>query len=253
MDFKELHYNDTPLLLGNVWDVPGAKIFEKLKYHAIGTSSAAIAHMLGYDDGEQIPFSELQYVVNRIISSTSLPVSVDIENGYGRDAAEVVENIKALHQLGIAGINIEDSVIDDQGSRQLLGPTAFSEIITAINRYKTEAKNNLFVNVRTDAFLIGIDNALEETLNRLPFYENAGADGIFVPCIELADDINKVVKATRLPVNVMCMPNLPGFEELQKLGVKRISMGNFLHQAIGNQLEQRIISISANKSFKPVF
>lgn len=253
MDFKNLHHNDTPLLLGNVWDVPGAKIFEKLKYDAIGTSSAAIAHMLGYSDGEQIPFAELQYIVGRITASTALPLSVDIENGYGRGATEVIENIKALHSLGIVGINIEDSVIDGQGSRQLLDPESFGEIIAAITRYKAQAKNNLFVNVRTDTFLIGIDNALEETLNRLPFYENAGADGIFVPCIELAEDIDAVVKATRLPVNVMCMPNLPGFEELQKLGVKRISMGNFLHQAIGHHLEQRIISIGTNKSFKPVF
>ncbi|UII30469.1 isocitrate lyase/phosphoenolpyruvate mutase family protein [Fulvivirga ulvae] len=253
MDFRDLHNHEAPLLLGNVWDVPGARIFEKLRYDAVGTSSAAIASMLGYKDGEQIPFSELQYIVRRIISSTSLPVSVDIENGYSRNAIEVVENVDALIQMGVAGINIEDSVIKDNGCRQLLDPSAFAEIITAITRYKNETGSRLFVNVRTDAWLIGIDNALEETLKRLPFYENAGADGIFVPCVEKSEDIGRVVKATPLPVNVMCMPNLPGFDELQLLGVKRISMGNFLHQAVGHELEQKLMSIGVSKSFNPVF
>ena len=253
MDFNDLHHQETPLLLGNVWDVPGAKIFEKLNYHAVGTSSAAIANMLGYSDGEQVPFSELQYIVSRIISSTSLPVSVDIENGYGRNASDVIENIKALHALGVAGINIEDSRINNNGSRQLLDAGEFGETISAIGQYLSEAEINLFINVRTDAFLIGLDNALVETIRRLSVYESAGADGVFVPCIERAEDIAQVVKATRLPLNVMCMPNLPDFKVLQKLGVKRISMGNFLHQSICHQFEQKILNIGTSNSFNPIF
>ncbi|MBL6449351.1 isocitrate lyase/phosphoenolpyruvate mutase family protein [Fulvivirga sp. 29W222] len=116
----------------------------------------------------------MKYFVSRIVCTTSLPVSVDLENGYSHKAAKVIENVEALHRLGIAGINIEDSVIDTNCDRQLLELHTFSEIISAISKYKDKTTSELFVNIRTDAFLLGTDNALKETLGRLPILKYAG-------------------------------------------------------------------------------
>ena len=111
MTFQELHEQDKPLIIGNVWDAASAKAAEKLNFNAIGTSSAAIASMLGYDDGEQMSFSELLYIVKRILASTTLPLTVDIEAGYSRDPVEIANYIKTLADLGVVGINIEDSIV----------------------------------------------------------------------------------------------------------------------------------------------
>ncbi len=98
------------------------------------------------------------------------------------------------------------------------------------------------MNIRTDTFLLGVSNPLKATQQRIQLYEKAGADGIFVPCIETAADISTIVKTTNLPINVMCMPNLPDFKTLQQLGVQRISMGNFVFEKnyafFGEMLEQ---------------
>lgn len=251
MDFKSLHQKEQPLLIGNVWDAPSAKVFEKLNFNAIATSSAAIANMLGYEDGEQLSFLELEYIVKRIISATSLPLSVDIESGYSRDSAIVVENIARLYHIGVVGINIEDSFIKD--NRQLVNANEFQKIIFEIHQHFSKLKMDIFINVRTDTFLLHVPNALEETLKRIAIYEKAGADGIFVPGIEKASDILAVVAATSLPINVMCMPNLPDFKALKNLGVKRISMGNFLHHSVCRQLEQNIFTVTQQQSFNSIF
>jgi 2-methylisocitrate lyase-like PEP mutase family enzyme len=94
------------LIIGNVWNVQSAKIYEKLNFQAIGTSSAAIAHSLGYEDGEQMPFSDLLFIVERIIKSVPLPLSVDIEFGYGNTATEIAKNKITLEKLGVVGIKL---------------------------------------------------------------------------------------------------------------------------------------------------
>ena len=111
----------------------------------------------------------------------------------------------------------------------------------------------MFVNVRTDGFLLGMHNALTETLERISIYENTGANGIFIPCITARGDIHEVVNATNLPVNVMCMPSLPDFEELTSLGVKRISMGPFLFNKVNDALAQLATKIITENNFKPIF
>ncbi|HWZ02478.1 MAG TPA: isocitrate lyase/phosphoenolpyruvate mutase family protein, partial [Mucilaginibacter sp.] len=110
----------------------------------------------------------------------------------------------------------------------------------------------LFVNVRTDGFLLGMPNALTETLSRIEVYENSGADGIFVPCITNRSDIREVVNAIKLPVNVMCMPALPDFDELASLGVKRISMGPFLFNQTNNTIKKLATTILEEKNFSSV-
>ncbi|WP_298320283.1 isocitrate lyase/phosphoenolpyruvate mutase family protein [uncultured Aquimarina sp.] len=251
MNFKDLHHQKTPLLLGNVWDVPSAKAAEKLGFRAIGTSSAAIASLLGYQDGEEMDFSELLYFVKRIAANTQLPLSVDLESGYSRDPKIIAKHIKALLDIGVVGINIEDSIVADK--RILLDAAEFANTLTAVNNLLSQGNIDVFINVRTDVFLLGDPNPIAATKKRIQLYEQAGADGIFTPGIENESDIREIVTCTQLPINVMCMPNLPDFDTLSKLGVQRISMGNFLFDKMYNQLESITKKIVDQQSFQSIF
>ncbi|MGS2739947.1 isocitrate lyase/PEP mutase family protein [Sinomicrobium sp. M5D2P17] len=249
--FLRLHHQSVPLLLGNIWDAKSAVIMEQQGFKALGTSSAAISHMLGYEDGENLSFDELLFVVKRIAAKTSVPLSVDIEGGYGRKISEIIGNLDKLHALGVVGINIEDSRVEKE--RTLLPAEDFSDQIREIKAYLDRKDMNMFINARTDTFLLGIPSAREETLRRIKLYEDAGADGVFVPCIVKEEDIRRVVSATALPVNVMCMPGLPPFDLLAGLGVRRISMGNFVHSLLMDIFKHQADKIRTDGSFKNIF
>ncbi|MEP0554315.1 MAG: isocitrate lyase/phosphoenolpyruvate mutase family protein, partial [Balneola sp.] len=250
MRFKNLHNQKKPLLIGNVWDVPSTRTAEKLNFQAIGTSSSAIASILGYNDGEEMEFSELEYFVKRIAVNTNLPLSVDLESGYSRNPKQIFDHIKRLVELGVVGINIEDSVVNEK--RVLLNATSFAQTLTEIKECLEKESIDLFINVRTDTFILLKENVIEETKNRIELYQKAGANGIFVPCIERENDIKTIVDSTNLPINVMCMPDLPDFETLSKLGVKRISMGNFLFDKMYSQFEQTTKTVLNQKTFNSI-
>lgn len=249
--FSKLHQQVSPLLICNVWDAASAKMAEKLNFKAVGTSSAALANMLGYNDGEEIEFEELLFVVKRIAKSTALPLSVDIESGFSLDPIEVANNIEKLVSIGVVGINIEDSQVAK--SRTLVNSDRFAEFLSVVRGELNKNAVNVFINVRTDTFLLGLGDALIETQKRIEQYQAAGVDGFFIPCITEVEDIKAVTAYTDLPVNVMCMPNLPDFETLRALGVKRISMGNFLFDYVQKNFEQALIDIERAKSFKSLF
>ncbi|WP_420604286.1 isocitrate lyase/PEP mutase family protein [Flagellimonas sp.] len=251
MTFYDLHQQEEPLLIFNVWDVPSAKLAQQLNFGALGTSSSAIASMLGYRDGEEMGFDELEYIVERIISNTDLPLSVDLESGYSREPEEITGHIRRLANLGVVGINIEDSVVSKE--RTLLDADEFAQTLSKITEELAKNQTEVFINVRTDTFLLNQPNALVETQKRAKLYESAGANGIFVPCMESESDIEQIVNCTTLPLNVMCMPKLPDFAILKKLGVKRISMGNFLFPKMSDALKSITEKVLDQKSFKPVF
>lgn len=250
--FKSLHTHSTPLLLGNVWDASSAKVAEKLGYKAIGTSSAAIAETLGYEDGENMPFSDMLFIVEKITSVTSIPLSVDIESGYSNDPKTTAHYIKALVKLGVVGVNIEDSNVLN-GERTLQNAEGFADYLSGIKMRLENDGIDIFINIRTDTFLLALSNAIEETKSRVKLYQAAGADGIFIPCITQKSDIKEVISYTNLPINVMCMPDLPDFKELTKLNVKRISMGNFLHQRLFSHFEDLLTNIKKSDSFSVIF
>jgi 2-methylisocitrate lyase-like PEP mutase family enzyme len=250
--FKNLHYTKTPFLLGNVWDVRSAKTLEKLGYQALGTSSAAVAATLGYADGQNMPFEEYLFIVERIKKSTNLPFSVDIEFGYGETVEAIVNNIIKLQGLGVIGINIEDSLVVE-GKRVLEDAAVFQQKLANITQRLEEKSLSMFINVRCDAFLLNLPNTLEEAISRVKLYENTGVDGIFLPCITSVSDINAVISITRLPLNVMAMPNLPDFQTLQEVGVKRVSVGNFVHDYVFRQMEQTCLKIEEKGSFSALF
>ena len=246
-----MHQQATPLILCNVWDVASAKTAEKMGFSAIGTSSAAIASMLGYQDGEEMLFEELLFIVKRIAACSKLPLTVDIEAGYSDDPLITANYIKALTTVGVVGINLEDSKVDSV--RTLVDANKFADYLSKIKQELRQQQIDIFINVRTDTFLLGEENVLLATQKRMSLYQSAGADGLFVPCIIKVDDIQAVVNAINLPVNVMCMPNLPDFDTLTTLGVKRISMGNFLFDKLQADFEDELKQILEKNSFLSVF
>ncbi len=250
--FRNLHEQNSPLQIGNVWDVNSALMFEKMGYQSIGTSSAAIADSLGYEDGEEMSFNELLDVVKSIITKTSLPLTVDIEAGYSRNTKEITKNIMLLNKAGVSGINIEDSVVIS-GKRKIVDAFYFSDILKTIKKNLTQENADIFLNVRTDFFIMGLENPLEETITRVALYEEAGADGIFVPCVTNAADIKKIVESLSTPLNVMCMPELPSFSTLQELGVSRISSGPFIYNKMKDTFSKILESINQDQSFESVF
>lgn len=250
--FKALHEGPSPLLIGNVWNVQSARIFERLDFKALATSSAAMAQALGFEDGEQMPFDSLLYGVEQIRKHIRLPLSVDLERGYGQTAGEIAGNMLALAKLGVVGINIEDSQLVN-GKRTLKGSSAFAELIKEIKAILAGQGVGLFFNVRCDAFLVNGPDALREGMKRIKIYEAAGADGLFFPGLVDEEGIGAIVSEATLPVNVMCRPGLPNFDTLEKLGVKRISMGDFLNEYVYASMELMTKRILTEQSFSSLF
>ncbi|MBQ4876586.1 isocitrate lyase/phosphoenolpyruvate mutase family protein [Pseudoalteromonas luteoviolacea] len=251
IEFKQLHQQKTPLLLANVWDATSAKCAEAAGYQAMGTSSAALAAVLGYEDGEHIPFEELLFVVKRIAASSSLPLSVDIESGFSAEPHIIANHIQQLAELGVVGVNIEDSQIQD--TRTLCNKDEFATLLQSVRAELAAREVPMFINVRCDTFLLGVDNALDEALGRASSYQAAGADGLFFPCISCEQDIARVVGATSLPINVMAVPSLPDIPTLAQLGVKRISTGNFAQIAMNEQLSTKLSQIKVQGSCSILF
>jgi len=247
-NFKTLHHGEELFVLPNVWDARSAIIFQEKGFTAVGTSSAAVANSLGYEDGEQMSFSEYLFVINRIVSSVNIPVTVDIEMGYGKTNEEIFGNILRLIEMGVAGINIEDSIVNDS-KRVLKDAKLFASTIEYIKN-KLESKDlDLFINLRCDTYILNVDNKHKETVDRLKLYTNTGADGIFLPCIGNEEDIAEAVRNTTLPLNVMCIPGLPSVEVLNQLGVKRVSMGPFMFQKVYKNIGSLSQEIKSAKSF----
>ncbi len=233
--FKNLHEDEHPLLLANVWNVKSAQIAEKCGFKAIATTSGAIAESLGYKDGEQIPFSELLYIVKRIKACTTVPLSVDFERGYTNDPAVLITYIQQLIDTGVAGINLEDTQGED----------IYLKKLRAINDYLGKTGQQLFINARTDVFLQKLDSPLETTIRRAGLYEDAGADGLFVTGIQDPDIIRQIAASVALPLNVVGVGSIASVEKLAALGVKRVSMAVFLYKATYSKMEsiaQEIVS-----------
>jgi len=249
--FKQLHQQNDLLVLPNAWNAKSASIFEEKQFPAVATSSAAVAESLGYSDGEGMPFTDYLLIIKRIVSAIRVPLTVDIEMGYGKTNAEVYTNILKLVELGVAGINIEDSIIN-QSKRTLKDTKTFGSTIEYIKNRLEAEQLKLFINIRCDTYLLNIEKKREETITRLKVYETTGADGIFLPCISNENDIAEAVNNTKLPVSVMCIPGLPGFAALNKLGVKRVSMGPFMFNKIYDNIGRLSETIDTSKNFSSI-
>jgi 2-methylisocitrate lyase-like PEP mutase family enzyme len=241
--FNDLHQSTDLFILPNVWNAKSAIVFQEKGFPAIATSSAAVAGSMGYLDGGGMPFHDYLFVINRILSSVQIPLSVDMEMGYGATDEEIYAHILTLVEMGVAGINIEDSIIDRSG-RVLKDAKLFARTIEHIKNKLVSAPIEIFINVRCDTYLLSVENTRQETSRRVKMYETAGANGIFLPCICDEDDISAAVRDTKLPLNVMYIPGLPAYESLRLLGVKRVSMGPFSFNKMYDNIDIPIIHYS---------
>jgi 2-methylisocitrate lyase-like PEP mutase family enzyme len=241
--FYQLHQQQKPLIIANAWNVKSAQLIEQNGYQAIATSSGAISNSLGYQDGEKIPFSELFYILQRIKASTNIPLSVDLERGYTNDPNELIENIQKLVDIGIAGINLEDSQ----------GEEIYLKKLSGIKNYLERNNQKLFINARTDGFLLKVESPLETTIKRAKLYQDAGADGLFVTAVSDTTTIKEIASSTTLPLNVVGTPKLSSIKTLSECGVRRISMAVFLYNATYGRLENLLKEVITEQSFEPMF
>lgn len=249
--FRSLHHAKELFVLPNAWDAKSAISFREAGFPAVGTSSAAVAASLGYSDGEAMSFDEYLFVIKRIIASVDIPLTIDMEMGYGKTNEAIFNNLLKLVDLGIAGINLEDSFIE-KGSRLLKNAASFAETIHFLKEKISSQGKELFFNIRCDTYILDVADKQGETVKRLKLYESAGADGIFLPCISNEDDIANAVENTKLPINVMCIPGLPAFDTLNTLGVKRVSMGPFLFNKVYNNISNLSQTIMHDKNFQSI-
>ncbi|WP_299007891.1 isocitrate lyase/phosphoenolpyruvate mutase family protein [uncultured Shewanella sp.] len=232
--FKNLHEQEAPLLLPNAWDALSALILEQAGFKAIGTTSWGMANSLGYQDGEIISFEACLSIVEKIMAVVSIPVTVDIESGFAKTNDEIMSNVIKLANLGVVGINIEDSFkpfashLADSVEGGLKDAADHGELIKSIRLGLNDAGyQDFFINARIDAYFYAKD-PLQETIKRGSCYIDNGASGIFVPGMTQSDDIRTLTQSIAAPVNLMSLPDLTDMSQLQDLGVKRFSLGNAL-------------------------
>jgi 2-methylisocitrate lyase-like PEP mutase family enzyme len=229
---NKLHHGPKILVLANAWDAISARIVEEIGFPAVATTSAGVAATLGYPDGQRVLREDMLEVVARIARAVQVPVTADMEAGYGTSPEEMAETALALVEAGAVGLNLEDVTGDDENSQVALGLQ--TEKIGAIREASAAAGVPLVINARTDVYLMPIGPAetrFERTVERLRAYAKAGADCVFAPALKDAETIAKLVKAVEAPLNILLVPGAPNLNELEELGVARASIGSGLMRA----------------------
>ena len=226
--FRALHERDKAFIIPNPWDVGTARLLAHLGFEALATTSAGYAFSVGRLDNT-VDRDEMMAHVSAIASATDLPVSADLENGYGDDPAAVAQSIKLAADAGLVGGSIEDSFGAD-GAVYELGRAA--ERIRAAVEVVRNLPFRFTLTARAENYLVG-RNDLKDTIARLQAYQEAGADVLYAPGLKTKDDIAAVVGSVDRPVNVIM--GLQGVQmtlvELSALGVKRVSVGSALSRA----------------------
>jgi len=226
-DFRRLHVRGDPLILFNVWDAGTARSVAAAGAKAIATSSWSVAAAQGYDDGQAMPWDAALANLARIVASVALPVTVDLEAGYGDAPAKVAGTVAAAIAAGAVGCNLEDQIVGGEG---LFSIGDQSTRIRAAREAAERTKVPAFINARTDLFLKAApeqhnEALLQQAIERTNAYADAGADGIFVPGLANEKWIAELCEASPLPVNIMSLAVEPTAKRLAELGVARISHG----------------------------
>lgn len=218
--FRAMHLERPILVVPNAWDVVSARIFARRpECRALATTSSGVAATLGYPDGEKISREEMLAAVARITTSVDVPVTADLEAGYGDAGATVRQALEA----GAVGLNLEDGTTDSD--QALVAREAHAERIVDARAAASEAGVSIVINARTDSYLRGLDD-YADTVARGNAYLAAGADCVFVPGVADADLIGRLARAIKGPVNILAGPGSPGTGDLERLGVARVTLGS---------------------------
>lgn len=224
--FSKLHVPGTPLILFNAWDAGSAAVIERAGAKAVATGSWSVAAAHGHGDGQDLPIDLVIANASRIVGATELPVSIDFEGGYASDAGGVATNMAVLAATGAIGCNFEDQAV---GAK----PRSLVPVVEQAARIKAARRavgDRFFINARTDLFLIApaaehdaamVDAAIERALA----YADAGANGFFVPGLVDLFLLERVCRASPLPVNFMAFPGAPDAKAVAATGIARISHG----------------------------
>jgi 2-methylisocitrate lyase-like PEP mutase family enzyme len=211
--FRSLHTPGSPLVLVNAWDAASARIAEEAGSRAVATTSAGVAWSLGVRDGDALDREAAVAAIRRVVAAVKVPVTADIESGFGADPEAVAETVRLIVGTGAVGVNIEDGVreIEDQVARLAAARSAAGE--------------GLFINARIDEFLRG-GHDIGAVVGRAHAFLEAGADGVFVPGVADPATIEGLVAKIPAPLNVLVGPGAPTVPELARLGVARVSLGS---------------------------
>ena len=225
--FRRLHRPGDPLVLFNVWDAGTAKAAAEAGARAIATASWSVAAAHGYADGEKLPFELALANLRRVVNAVDLPVSVDLEGGYGVEPEAVARSVRQAIGAGAIGLNLEDGVIGGEGLHPLEAQVAR---LRAARMAADGVTPGAFLNARTDVFLVSDESIsaqakVAEALRRADAFAGAGADGLFVPGVSEDGVIAQICEASPLPVNVFIKVDPARLAALASLGVARISHG----------------------------
>jgi 2-methylisocitrate lyase-like PEP mutase family enzyme len=234
--FLKFHHDDEILVLLNSWDVGTSRLIEASGYKAIATTSMGIAASLGYPDCQVMQLSEMIEAITGIVNAVQVPVTADLEAGYGSTIDEIVDSVRKVIATGIVGMNIEDSI---ELSPVLIDEMEFCERISAVRALSDSLGFHLVINARTDSFYTSSGSPrekLSESIRRGNKYREAGADCIFVQPVWERETISTLVKEIDAPINILANPGIgagmpPSISELQDLGVARVSLGSGLMKA----------------------
>ncbi len=223
---RKLHHGDRAVVFPNVWDATSARVVEELGYPALATTSAGIANMLGYADGQNISRDEMLSIVSLVARVVKVPVTADMEAGYANTADQMYETATALIYSGAVGLNLEDS---EENESRLIDLPLYLEKIAALREASAKLGVHLVLNARTDAYWwkgAHPEIRMSETIKRANAFRQAGADCIFVPGLKDLDHIRTFLKESPGPLNVLGGPGTPAISELEAAGVRRISIGS---------------------------
>ncbi|OLE28560.1 MAG: 3-methyl-2-oxobutanoate hydroxymethyltransferase [Catenulispora sp. 13_1_20CM_3_70_7] len=244
--FRDLHIPGRPLALANAWDAASARVVAASSAPAVATTSAGVAWGLGAADGDRLDREAALGLIRRVVAGVEVPVTADIESGFGADADGVAETVAAVIAAGAVGVNIED------GRRE---PAEHAERIAAARRAADAAGLPLYVNARIDVFLFGLgapETRLTETLDRAERYLAAGASGIFVPGVVAPDTVTALAKGIDAPLNILAGPGAPTVAELGALGVARVSLGSAVAEAAYGLVRRAAEELAASGTYTAV-
>lgn len=227
--FVKLHDRSSLLILPNAWDAASARVVVHAGARAVATSSVAVATSLGHADGGHLAKDDALAAVGRIARSVEVPVSADLEEGFGETPDDVADTAVRAAETGAVGMNMEDAAKPAE---------AYVAKLKAVRAALKARGLPFFINARIDVFLRGHAEPLDEAIRRARLYADAGADGVFVPAAVKADDIRALAAATTLPLNVLQWPGLPDVKDLAGLGVARFSAGGGTQRAALGALDR---------------
>lgn len=249
--FRTLHHQAPMLVLPNVWDAASAQVIEQVGFPAIATTSSGVAAALGYEDGQRITREMLLETLARITRVVNLPVTADIEAGFGASIEEVVQTVRAVIATGVVGINIEDS--RKHPGSGLVDLSYQVDLLTALRELATELDIPFVINARVDVFILKIgepESRFEHAVQRANAYLQAGADCAY-PIAHLDyETIGRLVQAIDGPVNIMVGRAGTTLAEFERLGVARVSLAGSLMHSMQAYLRSVATDILEHGSFE---